>query len=167
MAVAALHQALTDDLAARLPAWRLVKSRRSFECRRANVTWHLHLAFVNHRDDDFDVVADVAVEHKRGRERVCIVGAELGNIRGTGQCRWAVASVDDVPIATRGILDVLSSTGLPFLERYSSLPEILRVMRSSPNDARLLMPLVADPVSEAASIEARSGAMPNNRWSGP
>jgi hypothetical protein len=167
MALAALQQALTDDLAVRLPLWRFVKGRRSFECRRGNVTWHLHLAFITHRDDDFDVVVDVAVEHKRGRERVCIVGAELGNIRGTGQHRWTVASVDDVPIATQGILDEFSATGLPFLERYSNLPEILRVMRASPKDARLIMPLVADPVAEAASIEARFGAMPNNRWSGP
>jgi hypothetical protein len=150
-----MHEALIANLRSRLTAWRFVKNRRSFERSVSTTTWYLHLTFVNHLHD-FDVVTDDAVEHVRERKRVCIVGAELGNLRGTGQHRWGVSSPGDVPRVASDIVDLLESTGQPFLERFSSLTEVLRVLRNSPNEARLIMPFASDPNVEAASIEARS-----------
>jgi hypothetical protein len=117
--------------------------------------WSLHLAFVNHAAD-FDVVANVAVEHLAKRQRICIVGAELGNIAGTGQQRWPVASQADVQPAAAGMWRLFTEIGLPFLQRYSRLAEILRTLRQEPKTARLICPLVQDPASEAAAIEARA-----------
>jgi hypothetical protein len=150
-----LHEALIAELAGRLIAWRFVKARRSFTKSRPDCHWHLHLAFVNHAHD-FDVIVDVAVEHMRGRKRLCIVGAELGNIRGTGQHRWGINSIDDVPRAASGIMEFFGSTGLPFLERYSNVAEILKVFRTNPREARLIGPLASDPVAKAALIEERA-----------
>ena len=122
---------------------------------RPGLKWHLHLSFVSHAHD-FAVAVDVAVEHLRGTKRLCIVGAELGNIRGTGQDRWDVHSRQDVPRVASEILKAFAAIGLPFLERYSSLAEILNVLRTNPREARLIKPLSANPVAEAAAIEAAS-----------
>jgi hypothetical protein len=154
MSFAVIQGVLLGDLSARLEGWHFVKSRRSFERKQTTCVWSLHLAFIKHKPD-FDVVADVAVEHIQAGKRLCIVGAELGNICGTGQHRWQIASEQQVQAVTSGILDLFTTVGLPFMERYSVLSEVLRVLRADPAQARLICPLVKDHCAEAALIEQR------------
>ena len=118
---------------------------------------YLHLSFVNHVAN-FDVVADVAVEHVHKKRRICIVGAELGNIVGTGQHRWHVSSPSEALAAAAGVVQLFQEVGIPFLKRYSNLGEVLRVLREEPKEARLICPLAQDPVAAARCIEARAPA---------
>jgi hypothetical protein len=155
VAIASLHEAVSHDVAALLPGWRFVKTVRSFRSTELGCTHYLHLSFVNHVAD-FDVIADVAVEHLHKRQRICIVGAELGNIAGTGQHRWHVSSTSEAWAAAAGIVQLFQEVGIPFLKRYSSLGEVLRVLREEPKEAQLICPLAQDPVAEALCIEARA-----------
>lgn len=136
-----------------LRGWRFVKSTRSFRKSEGQCICSLDLAFINHTSD-FDVVADVAVEHTAKGQRICIVGAEHCNIAGTEQQRWSIDGQVDVKAAANGVLDLFAKVGMPFLKRYTDLTEILRALRTDPKTAWLNWPLVQDPVAEAAAIEA-------------
>ena len=154
MALATLHQAVIEGVSALLPAWRFVKGARSFRRVAHGCNQTLHLSFVNHVDD-FDVVGNVAVEHLIKRKRLCVVGAELGNILGTGQQRWPVSSATQASLAANGVVELFQKVGVPYLERYSSLAEVLRVLREEPQNAWLLSPLAKDFAAEANAIEER------------
>jgi hypothetical protein len=128
-------------------------SARSFVHPHDNCRWHLHLAFVNHTDD-FDVIADVAVEHSLGKQRICIPGAELGNIAGTGQRRWTVGPNASVSDAAHGLLTLFGEVGIPFMQRFTDLAEVVRTLRTDPVGTRLMFPFEIDPLSEASRIES-------------
>lgn len=153
MALAALHQEVIDQLAVRLPTWRFIKSTRTFVQLHNHCKWHLHIAFVNHRDD-FDLVADVAVEHFHAKKQLSILGAELGNIARTGQRRWTVGSDASASDAVNGLLMLFKEVGIPFMQRFSDLGEVVRVLRTDPITTRLIFPLVSDPLGEANRIES-------------
>jgi hypothetical protein len=129
------------------------RSSRSFVQKRSYGNASLHLAFIYHQPFDLDVVADAniridGVEHaiersrteNRGRDAATI-GAELGNIAGTGQIRWTIASESDVPVATTGIVSAFKSIGLPFIEKYSDLDRLFEVLVDDKDEACLIMPL--------------------------
>ena len=115
----------------------------------------LHLTFINH-PGDFDVTADVAVRidaledlvnagnqtiSASERALTASVGAELGNISAGQPKRWKVASEADVAHAVSGVLGEFRSTGLPYLERFCSLEEIMSVLAGDDPASRLHSPL--------------------------
>ncbi len=154
MALAELHQAVISKLTLLLPDWKFVKSSRSFTKSVGTCKWSLHLSFINHVND-FDVVADVAVEHLNGRTRICILGAELGNIIGTGQHRWPVENMTQADKAALGVRELLETVGMPLLNRFTSIDEVIHVLRTDKVTSRLIFPLVSDTAKEATEIEAR------------
>lgn len=95
MKVSELQEKFIDELKKLLPEWTFVKCNRHFKLKRENVVWLFHISCINH-ESDFDAVGNVAVEFLSGKERVCIIGAELGNINGSGQARFPVSSSNEV-----------------------------------------------------------------------
>jgi len=131
------------------------KREQSFRREVAGCRQSLHLSFIPHRDD-FDVTADVAVRHHAledilnqdrasltdaAKKDTCTVGAELGNIAGTGQHRWTVVTVRDVGPVVVGVEDLFLTVGLPWLERFSRVEEVHRVLRNGGMEAALLCPI--------------------------
>ena len=151
MALKTLHQEVIEQMTDRFPGWKFVKSTRSFVQLHGNCRWIVHLAFVNHVDD-FDVVVDVAVEHLMGKQRICILGAELGNIRGTGQHRWNVGPTSSALAAVKGLQALFDEVGVPFLRRFSKLAEVVGILRTDEKTTRLIFPFEQNPVLEADRI---------------
>jgi len=89
MALASLHQAVISAVMDRLLGWKFVKSTRDFVQLHGTCKWYVHLSFANY-GNNFNVAMDVAVEHLMKKQRICILGAELGTIRGTGWHTWNV-----------------------------------------------------------------------------
>jgi hypothetical protein len=158
MKVAELHSALIDALKPRLDGWRFIGSQRHFKKQIGDRRWFLHLAFVNHQAD-FDAVADVAVEYVHNRERVCIVGASLGNIEGVGQRRFRVSSPADVPQAVDGIVEQFRRVGIPFLERYSRPQEVLSALKAGGKEALLISPIREKHDAQIQSLERYAHAI--------
>ena len=113
--------------------------------KKVAIGWHFfHVSFIPHKDD-FDVTADVAMrvdavedllnqvrkdlsglpQPKREQKETATIGAELGNIAGTGQRRWTVNSSRDVVPVASDIVEALKEIGLPYLEKYSDLDRLL------------------------------------------
>ena len=108
-----------------------------------------HVAWIPHQSD-FDVTADVAVRHdaiedlvnkfdstirpawavlsKKEQTMTATVGAELGNLSIGMQRRWTVTSEADVATACPSILEAFKIIGVPYLQRFSSLEEVLSVL---------------------------------------
>ena len=150
-----LRKELLLQLDERLRPLGFRKREQSFRrdlgpCRQA-----FHISFINHVGD-FDVTADVGVRHHSvedmlnegqphlkdsEKKETYTVGAELGNIIGTGQHRWTVVDTSDIPSVVDGIMNYFDSVGIPFLERFSSLKEVYRVLREDGAEARLICPI--------------------------
>jgi hypothetical protein len=152
MKIAELHTTLIDALKPRLDGWKFVASHRHFKKQIDDKRWFLHLAFINHQSD-FDAVADVAVEYVHNRERVCIVGASLGNIEGIGQKRFRVSNPMDISAAADGIVEQFRRVGLPFLERFSRPQEVLSVLKAGGKEALLISPFRDEHDAEIQSLE--------------
>lgn len=90
---------------------------------------------------------------------MCILGAELGNIAGTGQQRWNVSAMPHVESTVTGIMNLFEEVGLPILRRFSQLPTVLNVLRTDQKMARLIFPLVSAPLEEAEAIEQRASGV--------
>jgi hypothetical protein len=153
MKVSELQAAFMTELSSLLKGWQFVKRYHGFKQGHGDVVWHFHVACISHKAD-FDAVGDVAVEIQNRRGRVCIVGATLSNIEGSGQTRFAVRSLQDVKNAAVGLVRHLSEVGLPFLKQYSDPVEILRVLKHDPTAARLISPLVHVHAEQIAALEA-------------
>lgn len=151
MALLPLHKEMSEKRIEKFPDWKFVHSSRSLVRKREHSRWFLHVTFANHVHD-FDVVADVAVEHLLGKHRICIVGAELGNIQGTGQHRWGVDSPSSTTAAAHGVETLFNEIGTPFLDCFSSIEEVLRVYRMDREMARLINPFEQNPQVEAERI---------------
>jgi hypothetical protein len=151
MALASLHQEVIKAMTDRFPGWKFIKSIRSFVQLHENCKWYVHLAFINHVND-VDVVVAVTVEHLIGKQRICILGAELGNILGTGQHRWNVDSNSSALAAAQGAQVMVHEVGFPFLRRFSDLVEVVTTLRTDKKTARLIFPLEQNPAVEADRI---------------
>ena len=114
----------------------------------------VHIAFIKH-PDDFDATVDVAVRHNAVEERLnavrsylsardkrytATVGVELGSWSVGAPRRWTLRSASDLPSVTNGILSELRRVGVPFLERFSSLEEVKRVLDENGREALLICP---------------------------
>jgi len=155
-----LIEAITPELAA--IGFTYKPKVRSFHRPIEGGRQSLHLGFINHKED-FDVTADVAVRNDAIEDLVnetrqltaaakaltATVGAELGNISVGQPRRWKVASEADIGRAVRGIMDDFRTTGIPYLERFSSLEEILSALSGDEPANRLHAPLHADRARKA------------------
>jgi hypothetical protein len=129
----------------------------------------IHLAFVRHPPDDFDVVLNVAVRvdavqdviqdkndrliKESDRKHSATVGRELGNIKGIGQQRWTVASENDIRPVSEAIFAECESVMFPFIDKFSDLCVLLEVLKSGSDEARLISPL---PEKRAKTLVALS-----------
>lgn len=114
----------------------------------------IHLAFVSHRTE-FDVVLNFAVRHdavenlvnesgsfrkERDKDETATVGCEAGILLGNGQMRWSISRQEDVPVATQGILEKIRQVGFPFIERFSAVDELYRVLSKDDREAERYSP---------------------------
>jgi hypothetical protein len=147
-----LHEQLLQALILELRDWKFIKSQRHFIQKIKNTIKYIHLSFINHQDD-FDVTVDFAVEHTHKNERVCIVGAELGNIIGTGQYRWSINQNTDINNTSNLIIQKINEVGIPFINKYSNLNEILSRLKSNKEEALLISPIIEQHTDQIAKIE--------------
>jgi hypothetical protein len=151
----ALREKLLQEIGAQLKPEGFRKSEQTFGKDFDGGRLFFHLAFIPHAAD-FDVTADVAVRHEaveharhadnrlisdREKKKTATVGAELGNLLGTGQHRWTVRDEQDIPLVVTSILKMFRHIGCPFLERYSSLSETRRVLAEDTALSRLICPI--------------------------
>ena len=172
MTLEELRQRLLARLAELVePAFKLTKRDRTFWKDAGPVRYALHISFINHADD-FDVTVDVAIRHHsvedvlnaerqlgpRERRETATVGAELGNLAGVGQHRWTVVAEGDVEPVALGIVDWFGRIGEPFLQRFASPAETLRVLEADGPEARMISPSCGHPTTGSRCIAAtRSG----------
>lgn len=131
----------------------------------------VHLAFVEH-PKDFDVVADVAVRFdrleelvnannsllsKKEKEQTYSLGAELGNISGSGQKRWSVASLADVGRTADQIVDSFKAIGLAYLDKASTMEGAWQLLASPGRDAWLHSPIHASRAKRVVGLASIMG----------
>ena len=141
MKVSELQNILLEELQFLLPDWKFVKSKRHFQKAEEGFVWYLHVGCINHLED-FDAVADVAVEFKAGKERLCIVGAELGNIEGMGQLRFPVSNREAAKSSAFELHEHFNERGLPFLRKYSDPAKVVGTLRNGGAEAMLISPFL-------------------------
>lgn len=141
MKLSGLQEVHIAELIKLLDGWKFVKSRRHFKKVNGDVIWYFHISCINHADD-FDSVGDVTVEFMNGKERLVIIGAELGNIEGVGQKRFPVKNSAQAKLSSDDIYKYFQTIGLPFLERFSNPEEVAAVLDQGDEKAMLISPLV-------------------------
>lgn len=141
MKISELQNIFIDELKTFLPDWKFVKSHRHFKKTEKDTVWSFHISCINHTED-FDAVGDVAVEFKAGKERICIVGAELGNIEGIGQNRFPVSNSAEAKLSAVRLHEHFKEHGLPFLRRYSNPVEVVSTLKNSDKEAMLISPFI-------------------------
>ncbi len=135
--------------------FRIRKTQQHFYKEAEQCRQIFHIAFINH-SNDFDVIADVAIRHHQiedlineektylsqaQKKSTATLGTELGNILGIGQQRWSIASKQDIPLVINDIIDYFQKLALPFLERFSSLEEVSKVLNENGKEANLICPI--------------------------
>lgn len=157
-----LHDLFIETMMSQLQDWKFIASNRHFRLSKPGTNFYLHAAFINHQSD-FDVVLDVAIEFVKGKNRVGIVGAELGNIEGIGQVRHSVSSHAEASSAAMTAVADFNRVGLPFLERYCSLSAVIGALQASGAEARLISPIEQlRPELISALLAAQDAAHPVN-----
>lgn len=141
MKVSELQNIFIDELKALLSDWKFIKSQRHFKKNEEGIVWLLHIGCLNHLAD-FDAVGDVAVEFKAGKESICIVGAELGNIEGTGQNRFSVSTSAEARSSATKLYKYFEDHGLPFLRKYSNPVEVVTTLEKGGKEAMLISPFL-------------------------
>ena len=148
-----LHDQFIQGMKSRLHDWKFIASNRHFRLSAADHNWYLHFGFINH-ERDFDVTLDVAVEFMHGKTRLGIIGAELGNIQGTGQFRHGVASEEAADVAAQSAHEHFLSVGVPFLRQHSDRMHVLTVLRRNNAEARLICPIDQTRSTLVAALES-------------
>lgn len=143
MKVSELQEIFLGELKELLPEWKFVMRERHFKLKRDDVVWFFHISCINH-ESDFDAVGNVAVEYLSGKERVCIIGAELGNIEGSGQKRFSVSSSDEAIISARSLCDFFVKVGQPFLHKFSNPNEVISTLKCGGKEAMLISPFTKE-----------------------
>jgi hypothetical protein len=125
-----------------------------------------HLSFIKH-SNDFDVTADVAVRHNaledlinegnsrlssREKSQTYSIGAELGNISIGQPIRWTVSSESEIPQVCSGLLASFEKIGLPYLQRYSFLDEVLRAISGDDRASWLHSPIHSERAMRAIGV---------------
>ena len=152
MKLAPLHSRFIEELSKDLNDWKFIAGNRQFRKKRPDQNFFVHVAFINHLND-FDATIDVAVEFVAGKERVCIVGAELGNIEGVGQVRHTVSSEQSAVSAAREAIAHLKKVGFPFFERYGNPHNVTAALKAGGEVARLISPLTQSHSQQITALE--------------
>ena len=134
-----------------------------------------HLAFIQHGAADCDVTADVAVRHHqiesklnaartdlsaREAEQTATIGAELGNLNGTGQQRSTLRTASDVRPVIDDLMAWFDRVAQPFFRRFASPHEILRTLQIDDRYSKLLIPITEQRVRvRDALLELYGGAV--------
>ena len=121
------------------------------------IVWHFHISCINH-PDDFDCTGDVAVEFKANKVQLCIVGAELGNIKGVGQKRFTVGNKQQASETATAIYNYFNTVGLPFLEKYSVPNEVINILSVGDKEALLISPIASLHKQQIDSLVEHYGA---------
>jgi len=141
MKVSDLQNIFIDELKILLPDWKFIKSHRHFKKAEGDAIWLFHISCINHQKD-FDAVGNVAVEFKDGKKRICIVGAELGNIEGIGQKRFPVSTASEAKSSAKGVFNYHEQHGLPFLLKYSNPIDVVTTLKKGGKKAMLISPFL-------------------------
>jgi len=141
MKVSELQDIFLEQLQHLMDDWKFIKSERQFKKASGNVIWFFHISCINH-ESDFDGVGDVALEYKNGKERLCIIGAELGNIEGIGQKRFSVSNEQQAIVSAKALHSYFQAVGLPFLQKYSNPAEAVSTLKGGGKEAMLISPLI-------------------------
>lgn len=80
------------------------------------------------------------------------LGAELGNILGTGQHRWNVGPNSAALAVAKSVRALFDEVGVPFLERFTELAEVVKILRTDEKTTRLIFPFEQNPALEADRI---------------
>jgi hypothetical protein len=143
-------------------------ARHGFKGRAADQVYRLakpfgwagfHIAVIPNPNIDFEVAADVglrwdAIERlvaaaeephplikDKDKVKRATIGCEFGNIKGTGYRTRTVASERDIPSVTAALEDELTAIGLPYINRYSEIGELLALLSRNDLEATLSCPL--------------------------
>lgn len=141
MKVSELQIVFIKELKASFSEWKFIKSQRHFKKAGENTIWYIDIGYINHAED-FDVVGSVAVEFKAGRDRVCIVGAEMGNIEGSGQYRFPVSNIIEAKSSAQKFQKYFKTHGLPFLRQYSDPINVITTLNNGGKEAILISPFI-------------------------
>ncbi|MFH1128883.1 MAG: hypothetical protein V1699_05700 [Candidatus Omnitrophota bacterium] len=136
-----LQNIFLEELQKQLGDWKFVKNERHFKKADGQMIWIFHISCINHTND-FDSIGDVAVEYKKGKERLCIIGAELGNIEGVGQKRFPVGDARQASSSAIALYNYFQLIGLPFLQRFSNPNEVVSTLKKGGKEAILISPLL-------------------------
>src|SRR2546426_4624620 len=164
MKQAELQEALLNELRTALAAQGYSRRQQTFAREGGDVRWLAHVAFIRHADD-VDLTLDVAVRHHAVEDRLersrallkpaerlwtATAGVELGNYADHRQHRWTLRTPEDVKPVAQDVLAWFHRFGIGFLERFSSLTELLRVLEDDA-EGRLICPL-ADVRAEVIEV---------------
>ena len=155
MKVSEMQNHFIDELKALLPEWKFIKSQRHFKKVQEDTIWYFHISCINH-PGDFDAVGDVAVEFKAGKERICIVGAELGNIEGSGQKRFTVSNELEAKASAVSLHEYFMKYGLPFLRKYNNPVEVVSTLKNGGKGAMLISPFTNQHQDQINRLSSRN-----------
>ena len=120
-------------------------AEQNFSLAKPFGRWIVHLSFIPHRGVDLHMTVGVAIRvdaverlvndgrpelRESDSAKTATVGCELGNLIGTGQKRWEIASSTEVGAVASSIYSEVKSIGWPFLERYSNMESLLDLLTS-------------------------------------
>ncbi|MBP6519385.1 hypothetical protein [Shewanella sp.] len=142
MKISELQLIFIEELKILLPHWKFIKSNRQFKLKQKNVIWYFHIACINHASD-FYAVGSVSVEYIIENERVCSIGAELGNIEGSGQTRFAISNPIEAKLSAQQLFAFFEKIGLVFLQRYSNPTEVISTLQKGGKEAMLISPIIS------------------------
>jgi len=141
MKVSELQIKFIEEVKPLLPDWKFIKSQYHFKKNEGSAVWYFHIGCINH-SEGFDAVGNVAIEFKVGKDSLCIIGAELGNIDGIGQNRFPVPNCAEVKSSARGLHKYFEEHGLSFLRKYSNPREVVTTLKQGGKEAMLISPFL-------------------------
>jgi hypothetical protein len=156
MSLATLRQAVLDQFAASLASHGFTRQAQTYQGPPGPARWLVHVGLTNH-GAEVDFTVDVAVRHAvlqermvntyRGlspkqRRQTATVGVELGNWADGRRQVWTVRTPADIVPAVHGAVSVLHQFGWPFMQRFSTIDAILKVLEEDGREARLICPVL-------------------------
>ena len=141
MKVSDLQSRFINELQTLLPEWEYVKSQRHFKKIDNDKHYYFHISCINHVND-FDAVGDISIEFKDGKNRICIIGAELGNIEGIGQNRFPVSNDVEARASAINLHQCFEKCGLEFIQKYSDPVLVVDTLKRGGMDAQLISPFL-------------------------
>lgn len=126
----------------------------------------VHLSFIDH-ETDFDVTVDFAVRidkleelknkdntylKEKEKKETATIGVELGNLIEGNQKRWTISSEEDIEKVADEIYSKIVEEGIPYIDKYSNLDNILFVCLKDDEDSMLHSPFGDDRAINAVGL---------------